>query len=158
MFARVTRRLALAGALVALAAAAAPTGKANVVLPPGYRGWKHVRSIAVSDPDHAMYGFHDGYANEAALRGLSARPVRFQEGATFVVSIYDIAKEDGVTTAGATRRTVVQVKDRSATATGGWRFASFDASGKPVQIDAASCFSCHATAKETDFVFTAFRE
>jgi hypothetical protein len=75
-----------------------------------------------------------------------------------VVSIYDIAKEDGVTTAGAKRRTVVQVKDRSATATGGWRFAAFDPSGKPVPIDEASCFACHAAAKERDFVFTEFRE
>ena len=52
----------------------------------------------------------------------------------------------------------MQVKDRSATTTGGWRFASFDASGKPVQIDEASCFGCHGAAKETDFVLTAFRE
>jgi hypothetical protein len=158
MSARVTRGLALAGALVAFAAAAAPAGKAEVVLPAGYRGWKHVRSIAVGDPDHAMYGFHDGYANEAALRGLRARPVRFQDGATFVVSIYDLARKEGVTTAGAKRRTVVQVKDRSAAATGGWRFAAFDPSGKPVKIDEASCFGCHGAAKETDSVFTAFRE
>jgi hypothetical protein len=151
--------LAVAVLLVSMAwVAAAAAGKDFIVLPAGYRDWKHVRSIAVSDPDHAMYGFHDGYANDAALRGLRARPVRFEDGATFVVSIYEISKEDGITTAGAKRRTVVQVKDRSAAATGSWRFAAFDPSGKPVPIDEASCFGCHSRARDTDFVFTAVRE
>lgn len=160
MHARVAGTLALTVVLVAAstAVAAAAAARSGVALPAGYRGWKHVRSIAVADPAHAMYGFHDGYANEAALGGLRARPVTFRDGATFVVSIYDIAKEDGVTTAGAKRRTVVQVKDRRATATGGWRFAAFDPAGKPIAIDEGSCFGCHATAKQTDFVFTAFRE
>jgi hypothetical protein len=27
-----------------------------------------------------------------------------------------------------------------------------------VQIDEASCFGCHSGTKDTDFVFTAFRE
>ena len=160
MHARVARMLALAGVLVAVAVAAvaAAAAREGVALPAGYRGWKHVRSIAVGDPDHAMYGFHDGYANEAASRGLLARPVKFDDGATFVVSIYDIAKEGGITTAGAKRRTVVQVKDRRAAATGGWRFAAFDPSGKPVAIDETSCFGCHAAATQTDFVLTSFRE
>jgi hypothetical protein len=154
-------RLAWTWVLVAVvlvilpAAAAAP---AAVALPGNYRTWKHVRSIAVNDPDHAMFGFHDGYANEAALRGLRERPARFADGATFVVAIYEIAHEGGITTAGAKRRTVVQVKDRNATGTGGWRFAAFDPAGKPVAVDEASCFGCHATAAQSDFVFTAFRE
>ncbi len=164
MHARVARTLAVALVLVAAAAltasiaAAAPAAGGGVALPAGYRGWKHVRSIAVGDPDHPMYGFHDGYANEAALRGLRARPARFDDGATFVVAIYEIARDGGITTAGSRRRTVVQVKDRRATATGGWRFAAFDPAGRPIAVDEASCFGCHASAKQADFVFTAFRE
>lgn len=150
--------LATALALAALAAAAAEKGAP--ALPPGFRAWKHVRSIAVTDPEHGMYGFHDGYANDAALRGLRAkeRPPRYDDGATFVVSIYEIESRQGLTGAGAKRRDVVQVKDRKATETGGWRFAAFDAAGKPVPVDAAECFGCHARSPESDFVLTSFRE
>jgi hypothetical protein len=119
-----------------------------------------VSSLAVTDADHAMYGFHDGYANEAAARGLraTARPARYEDGATFVVSIFEIEIRNGVTGAGAKRRDVVQVKDRAATATGGWRFAAFDAAGRAIPVDEAACFSCHAAAPERDFVLTSFRD
>jgi len=158
MSARAAQILGLAVVVAIASGASAAAERAREALPTGYRGWRHVRSIAVTDPEHDMYGFHDGYANDAALRGLRARPVRFEDGATFVVSLFDIARKDGVTSAGAKRRTVVQVKDRRAAATGGWRFAAFDPAGKPIQIDEASCFRCHITAEERDFVFTDLRE
>lgn len=148
--------LALAGA--GLAAAPLAAEGVRLALPAEYRSWRHVRSIAVTDPDHAMHGFHDGYANAAAVRGLRARPVRFEEGATFVVALHDIAERGGITTAGAKRRTVMQVKDRAATATGGWRFAAFDPDGTPLAIDEAHCFSCHQRARDRDHVLTDLRE
>src|SRR5512138_2891829 len=138
-----------------IAAAAEPAGPP---LPRGFRTWKHVRSIAVTDPEHPMYGFHDGYANEAALRGLRATPPRYDDGATFVVSIFEVSEQRGITTAGAKRRDVVQVKDRRATATGGWRFAAYDAVGKPIAVDEAACFSCHAAAKDADHVLTSLSD
>jgi hypothetical protein len=145
---------------VAAAGLAAASEKRAVVLPAGFRAWKHVRSLAVTDPEHGMYGFHEGYANEAALRGLrsTARPVRYEEGATFVVSIYEIETRQGLTQAGGKRRDVVQVKDRTAHETGGWRFAAFDPAGKPIAVDAVACFGCHAAAPDADFVLTAYRE
>jgi hypothetical protein len=158
MRARAAEALGIAVVLAAMAWAAAAAAGRGEALPAGYRGWSHVRSIAVRDPDHAMYGFHDGYADDAAIRGLRSRPVRFEDGATFVVSIYEISTRGGITTAGAKRRTVVQVKDRKATETGGWRFAAFDPSGKPVPIDEGTCFGCHSEAKDTDSVLTSFRE
>jgi hypothetical protein len=156
MPARLAVPAVLAAALSAawIASAAEPAGTTP---PNGFRAWKHVRSIAVTDPDHPMYGFHDGYANEAAVRGLRARPPRYEDGATFVVSIFEIAEHRGITGAGAKRRDVVQVKDRRATETGGWRFAAFDATGKPIPVDQAACFSCHAAAKDRDHVLTSFR-
>ncbi len=132
--------------------------RAGPALPSGFRSWKHVRSIAVTDTEHPMYGFHDGYANEAALRGLRAKPPRYEDGAAFVVSIFEIVDRKGITTAGAKRRDVVQVKDRRATDTGGWRFAAFDAAGAPIAVDEVACFSCHRAVKDADFVLTSFRE
>jgi hypothetical protein len=155
-----SRALALAVAVSAasLALVAAAADSATPELPRSFRTWKHVRSIAVTDPDHGMYGFHDGYANDAALRGLRSTPPRFEDGATFVVSIYEIVNERGVTTAGKKRRDVVQVKDRRARETGGWRFAAYDPAGKPIAVDPAACFACHAGAADRDHVLTSYRE
>lgn len=151
--------LALAAAALAGVASSAAAQKAAPALPANFRAWTHVRSVAVTDPEHGMYGFHDGYANEAALRGLRAktRPVRYEDGATFVVSIYEIVERDGITGAGAKRRDVVQVKDRTATETGGWRFAAYDPAGRSIAVDPATCFECHREARDSDHVFTSYR-
>ena len=131
-----------------------------VRLPKQFRSWSHVRSLAVLEPQHEMYGFHDGYANPPALQALrsKARPVSYPDGATFVVSIYEIVTTEGITRAGPKRRDVVQVKDRTAATTGGWRFAAFDPAGRPIPIDPSTCAGCHARAKESDFVFATYAE
>ncbi len=147
-------------AVLAVLGGAALADASAIRLPKQFRSWSHVRSLAVLDPEHEMHGFHDGYANPAALQALrsKARPVSYQDGATFVVSIYEVVTADGITRAGPKRRDVVQVKDRTAVATGGWRFAAFDPAGRPVPIDPSTCAGCHARAKDTDFVFATYAE
>ena len=151
-------RLALL-AVVAAAALPAAAGEKPAALPRGFRSWTHVRSMVVTDADEGMYGFHNVYADPAAAKALRARgkPV-FPEGARFVVSIFEVRHEKGLVVAGAKQRDVVQVKDRSARETGGWRYASFDPAGKPIAIDAGACAACHARAAETDMVFTRYTE
>jgi hypothetical protein len=156
-------RLAAAAALAALALvgpSASAGDRPAPALPRDYRTWTHVRSMVVTDAEEGMYGFHDVYANRAALRGLRAKrkPMAFPEGAQFVVSISEVKQEKGLVLAGPKQRDVTQIKDRTARATGGWRFASFDPSGKPIAIDAASCAACHSQAAESDMVFTRYRE
>jgi hypothetical protein len=147
--------LVVGAAAVAVHAAAQSPG-----LPRGFRAWTHVKSMVVTDPDRGMYGFHNVYANPAALEGLRARGKgrRFKAGATFVVSIYEVEKRDSVIAAGPKRRDVVQVKDPAATATGGWTFAAFDPAGQAIAVDAKECVTCHATAKDNDFVFATFTD
>ncbi len=151
---------ALAGEREPAIGAAASAGKGAVALPRGFRGWTHVRSMVVTDPEQGMYGFHDVYANRAALRGLRARPgpSAYPDGAQFVVSIFEVKQEKGLVVAGAKQRDVVQLKDRRARETGGWRFASFDPAGRPIAIDQATCHGCHAQASGTDHVFTRYTE
>jgi len=149
---------AIAAAIGTLPALAAePKGPA---LPRDYRTWTHVRSMVVTDADEGMYGFHNVYANPAALKALRAKgkPMVFPDGAQFVVSIFEVKQEKGLVVAGPKQRDVTQVKDSRAKATGGWRFASFDPSGKPIAIDATSCSGCHAHAAESDMVFTRYTE
>jgi hypothetical protein len=153
-------RLAAAVALAVLAAPAHPEGPAPLSLPRDFRSWTHVRSMVVTDPEEGMYGFHNVYANAAALKALrsSRKPVAYPDGATFVVSIFDVKQEKGLVVAGPKQRDVVQVKDGKAKATGGWRYASFDAAGKAIAVDAASCSACHTQAAATDMVFTRFAD
>jgi hypothetical protein len=148
--------LALAAALALPLPARAEEARAP--LPKDYRTWTHVRSMVVTDEDHGMYGFHEVYANPKALKVLRGgkKPVVFPEGSQFVVSIYEVKQERGVVKPGAKQRVVVQAKGAGAKATGGWRFGSYDPAGKPIAVDPASCFACHAQARETDFVFTTF--
>jgi hypothetical protein len=145
-------------ALLLFTTAARAEGPAPVALPKDFRSWTHVRSMVVTDPDEGMYGFHNVYANPAAVKALrsSKASVVYPDGATFVVSIFEVKQEKGLVVAGAKQRDVMQVKDARAKATGGWRFASFDPSGKPNAIDAASCAACHTQATATDMVFTRY--
>jgi hypothetical protein len=151
-------RLAAVLAVAALAGAAHAKDPAPVQLPRDFRGWTHVRSMVVTDADEGMYGFHNVYANPAALKVLRSdrTPVVYPDGATFVVSIFEVKQEKGLVVAGPKQRDVVQVKDAKAKETGGWRYGSFDPAGKPIRVDAGSCAACHAQAATTDMVFTKY--
>ena len=151
-------RFAAAAAVLIVAATARAEAPAPVALPKDYRSWTHVRSMVVTDPEEGMYGFHNVYANAAALKALRSEkaPVVYPDGATFVVSIFEVKQEKGLVVAGTKQRDVMQVKDAKAKATSGWRFASFEPSGKPIAIDAGSCAACHTQAAATDMVFTRY--
>lgn len=157
-----TRKL-LGAPLVLALLAAASVGRAGderpLSLPRNFRSWTHVRSMVVTDADAGMLGFHNVYANEPALRTLRSKgKSSYPDGAQFVVSIFEVKQEKGTIVAGPKLRDVVQLKDRRATATGGWRFASFDASGRPIGQGPASCHACHSQAGDRDLVFTQLAE
>ncbi len=152
--------LLLGGALGLVAAGGLAAEEPKLELPRGFRSWAHVKSMAVEDRDHGMYGFHNVYANAKALKGLRAKaaPKRYEPGAAFVVSIYEVERKEGMVRAGKKRRDVVQLKDPAAKATGGWRFAAFDPSGKRVAINTGECFACHADAKAEDHVLVRYTD
>jgi hypothetical protein len=134
-------------------------GGKDPALPRDFRSWTHVKSMVVTDPDHGMYGFHNVYANKAALKAYRAKAPKpqFEDGAQIVVSIYEVTSSGGMVNAGGKRRDVLKVKDRSATATGGWRFMAFDPKGKPIAIDPVNdCYGCHAQASDT--VYSGYTE
>ena len=154
---RFASRIVLAVVLFALVATTVESKEP--ALPRDFRSWTHVKSMVVTDPDHGMYGFHNVYANKAAAKVLraGAEKPKYDEGAQFVVSIYEVETKNGMVGAGLKRRDVVKTKDRTATDTGGWRFAAFDPAGRPLAIDpVGDCFGCHARAKDTDLVFSEF--
>jgi len=158
--ARLTAAAALALSLAAPLStrAADASDQGEVTLPKDFRSWTHVRSMVVTDPEEGMYGFHNVYANKEALKALRGQARAYPDGAQFVVSIFEVKQEKGQVVAGQKQRDVVQVKDARAKETGGWRFASFDPSGKRTTVDVSSCHACHSQARDSDHVFTRYAE
>jgi hypothetical protein len=123
-------------------------------LPKDFRSWTHTKSMVIPDKSHGLYGFHNIYANDAALGALKAGG-KFPEGAAFVASFYDVIVEAGMTSQGKKLMDVYMEKDKSAGKTGGWIYAAFGPDGKAKAIDPVKdCYDCHALgAKGADFVF-----
>jgi hypothetical protein len=139
--------LFLAAVAVCLAAATLPAAEKG-------RSWTHTKSMVIPDKSHGLYGFHNIYANDAALGGLKAGG-KFPEGAAFVASFYDVVVEAWMTSQGKKLMDVYMEKDKSAEKTGGWVYAAFGPDGKAKAIDPVKdCYDCHAVgAKGADFIF-----
>ncbi|HET9554184.1 MAG TPA: cytochrome P460 family protein [Anaeromyxobacteraceae bacterium] len=153
-----TTRLALAAAVLA-AATAAVALSAALPAPAEFRGWAHVKSMVITDKSHGLYGFHDVYADPAALQALKSGGA-YPEGARFAVSFYDVTTEGPMLSQGKKRMDTFMRKDKAATATGGWTFAASGPDGKPLALDVVKgCYECHAGgAKQTDLVFSKWVE
>lgn len=143
--------LAVVGALLSaglcLAAEFAP-------LPKGFRSWTHTKSMVIPDKSHGLYGFHNIYANSKALGPLKSGGT-YPEGASFVVSFYEVKTEGGASNQGAKIMDAVMVKTPKAKSTGGWAYGVYDPMGKKKGMDVAKgCYECHhAQAKASDYVF-----
>ena len=153
--ARSTFVLLLAAALVIPSAASALSAGEKTAAPPkDFRAWTHTKSMVIPDKNHGLYGFHNIYANKAALPSLK-KGGTFKEGSVMVGSFYDVVMEDGMTTQGKKLMDVYMKKDKGAVKTWGWVYAAFGPDRKAKAIDPVKdCFDCHAAgAKNTDYVF-----
>jgi len=152
------RRVLAVTAVAALALVAVQVGAMHHELPKGYRTWAHVKSMVITDKSHGLYGFHNVYANPAALEGLKAGT--FAEGSGFVVSFYEVNTEGAMITQGKKIMDATMKKDAKAAQTGGWWFNAFGPAGKALGVDVVKgCYECHAGgAKGTDLVFSKFIE
>jgi hypothetical protein len=145
-------------AAVLLGAEKAPKPDPNIQLP-DYRGWSHVKSMAIYDEKHPLFasfgGLHHVYANEKAYPSTNQLK-EYPDGSTLVFVLYELAEKDGAYSAGAKKLTAVMEKAGKYKDTGGWGFQAWGADGKPLVYDGgASCFACHNQgAATTDFVFS----
>jgi hypothetical protein len=127
-------------------------------MPKGFREWTQVKSMVITDAAHGLYGFHNVYANAKALPALKAGKT-YASGSAFAVSFYEVKQDGAMITQGKKIQDVLMTKDAGAKETGQWRFAAFDAEGKPKAIEQAKCFDCHVKgAKDSDFVFSKWVE
>ena len=150
-------RLAVAAVLSLVTATAALA--ATLPRAAEFRRWTHVKSMVITDKSHGLYGFHNIYADPAALKALKAAEA-YPEGAQFAVSFYEVTTDGPMFGQGKKLMDAFMRKDLNAKATGGWAFGASGPDGKPLAIDVAkACFECHANgAKATGLVFSKYLE
>lgn len=135
----------------------------EVPYPDGYRDWRHVKSMVISE-GHPLFsafgGIHHIYANEPALKGYATG--RFPDGAVIVFDLLEAVAQDHAISESMRKVLGVMHKDTKRwSATGGWGFEGFagdSTSDRVVGDDAAKkCFACHIAQKSRDYVFSAPR-
>ena len=159
-------------AAVALALAVPPAGPAGdkgkenrtkakgreAELPKGFRDWAHTTSMVIPDKTHGLYGFHNVYANQKALKTLKGGGV-YQEESAFVASFYEVVDRDGMVIPGDKIMDVLMVKDKKAAETAGWAYAAFGPDGNTLTVDPVKdCYDCHTAVRDRDFVFHSYLE
>lgn len=152
----------------------------GIKLPPGYRDWTLISVANVGTPvndiraklgnDIAIKAYREGklpFPDGAIIARLAWQQVTSAENNNAIrpVAEKQLPPEqvkkllDGSFVAGPPTNVQFMVKDSSKYAsTGGWGFAQFN-DGKPAdEATLKTCFSCHAPAKDRDFVFTHYAQ
>ncbi|MDH5180401.1 MAG: cytochrome P460 family protein [Gammaproteobacteria bacterium] len=134
----------------------------KIAFPDGYRHWSHVKSLTLYE-GHALAnpfkGIHHIYANPAAVKGLQNS--HYPDGAVLVFDLleYITAGEAGAEGKRILRGVMVRDKQRFAN-TGGWGFEAWQGDSKTKRLTddkGVSCYACHTSQKQHDFVFSKWR-
>ncbi|SNB44779.1 cytochrome P460 family protein [Geobacter sp. DSM 9736] len=143
--------------VVSFAAVAVAAEKAS--LPKGYQKWEKSKQKIVTDKNSLFYGIHYIYVDSKAMKTYKSGGT-YPEGSRFVVDFYSIKDEGGKQVPGKKNMIVLMKKDKKATETGGWIYASFNPDGKPSGIDPVkNCFECHLKeAKNTDYIISKYAD
>ncbi len=149
--------------LVTAAGALAQAGTAKVPYPDGYRAWQHLKSMVIL-PGHPLEnpfaGIHHVYANGKALQGLKSGS--YPDGAVLVFDLLHV--DEGGNALQEGKRKLVGVMSRDAkkyAATGGWGFEGFAGNSRNDRLatdGGKSCFDCHASQKQSQYVFSKLRD
>jgi hypothetical protein len=142
---------------------AASTQEQSVPFPEGYRNWLHAKSMLIQ-PGHALenpfQGIHHVYANALAEAGLKTG--KYEDGAVLVFDLLNYQEKDKSIQEGERKLVGVMHKNAKKFATtGGWGFEGFSGDSKTerlVKDGGASCFACHTSEKDKDYVFSEYRK
>jgi hypothetical protein len=134
------------------------------LFPEGYRHWMLVKTGLVG-PRNILFdtigGFHHIYANDKAINGY--RSGKFPEGSILVFDkIEMLEQKDGTIREGRRKWVDVMIKQSSHNdSTGGWKFMEFPGDSRTPREFVSTkkqCFNCHATKKESQYVFSILKE
>jgi hypothetical protein len=135
----------------------------GVGVPTGYRDWKLISVGRLAGSNHDLRA---KLGNDIAIKAYREGTIPFPDGAIIARLAWHEATSDENNkalgdgdsfVAGSATNLEFMVKDsKKYAATGGWGFAQFT-DGKPdSEALHKTCFSCHAPAKDNDFVFTRY--
>lgn len=135
----------------------------KVAYPEGYRHWTHIKSMLI-EPGHPLenpfQGLHHVYGNDKALKGMDSGS--YPNGSVLVFDLLSY-KQGGKTIQEDGRKLIgVMVKDaNNFKLTGGWGFEGFAGDSKSERLvgdGGKSCYSCHTSQANSDYVFTKMRK
>ena len=164
--------LAVAAVFIMVVSADPGSGRADeeaapifgVTIPSGYRDW---RLISVAHEEGDLNDLRAILGNDVAIKAYREGKLPFPDGTIIArlawnyVPLEESEKAFGRLqsfVAGAPKNGVqFMVKDsKEYASTGGWGFAQFN-DGKPAdEAVRKTCFPCHATVRERDFVFNRY--
>ena len=131
--------------------------------PDGYRTWTHVKTMVLHKGhslENPFLGIHHVYGNEKAVQGTHSG--NFDDGAALVFDLLEYQTQDMASTEGDRVLLGVMVKDSAKyPSTGGWGFDGFKGNShteRLVNDGGQSCFACHTSQKDNDYVFTRWRD
>jgi hypothetical protein len=133
--------------------------------PEGYRSWTHVKSMLIHSKDHPLYdpfgGLHHVYVNDKGEKALKNGGT-YPDGSVLVFDLYDVKDDNGAYVATDRKFIGLMVKDsKKYKETGGWGWDVFKGNAKTggnVKDAKTECFNCHASQKESDYVFSKYQQ
>ena len=135
----------------------------SVDYPDGYRTWTHIKTVALHKGhplENPFMGIHHVYGNEKAVKGTKSG--QFDDGAVLVFDLLQYMTQDNASAEGDRVLLGVMVKNGAKfSSTGGWGFEGFKGNShteRLVSDGGQSCFACHESQKETNYVFTHWRD
>jgi hypothetical protein len=135
----------------------------SVDYPDGYRTWTHIKTMALHKGhplENPFMGIHHVYGNEKGAKG--SRSGQYDDGAVLVFDLLEYMTQDNASTEGDRVLVGVMVKDsKKYASTGGWGFEGFKGNShteRLVNDGGQSCYTCHASQKETNYVFSRWRD
>ncbi|WP_457668970.1 cytochrome P460 family protein [Thiolapillus sp.] len=135
----------------------------QVTYPDGYRNWTHIKTMVLhaGHPlENPFKGIHHVYGNDKAVQG--TKTGKFKDGSVLVFDLLNYLTKDKASTEGERVLVGVMVKNNARyPATGGWGFEGFKGNSKSERLvtdGGQSCFSCHTSQKNHDYVFSHWRK
>jgi hypothetical protein len=135
----------------------------QVDYPDGYRSWTHIKSMVLHSGhplENPFKGIHHVYGNDKAVDGTQTG--KFNDGSILVFDLLEYQTQDNASTEGDRVLVGVMVKDSARyPSTGGWGFEGFKGNShteRLVSDGGQSCYGCHTSQKDHEYVFSHWRE
>ncbi|MCI0508225.1 MAG: cytochrome P460 family protein [Gammaproteobacteria bacterium] len=157
------KRMLLSCVALSLCISATAFSDEKVEYPKDYREWTHIKTLTLHEGhplENPFKGIHHIYANKKGLAGIKSG--KFKDGSVIVFDLLESVTQDNASAEGKRILVGVMVKNKKRFAqTGGWGFEAWAESSTDKRLTndgGRSCFECHTSQKDNDYVFSKWRD